>query len=116
MKNVSEFAELAGKYNVDDTREKQGELGWIRPETMVEKFSEAAFSLPLNQVSEPVKTAFGYHLILVEEIKPGVQRDFDKVKHQLRKIVLASREERLVRELKKRFPVYLHYERLPPPK
>ncbi len=113
---LDRFAEFAGKYNVDGSRKHQGELGWIRPETMVEEFSKVAFSLPLNQISEPVKTSFGYHLILVEEIKPAVIRSFAQVKSRLKKMVQASREKTLLETLKKKYSVKVYYEHLPVPK
>ena len=55
--------------------ENGGDLGWFGKGRMVAPFEEAAFSLPLNQVSEPVKTDFGYHLIEVLEKDPARPKD-----------------------------------------
>ncbi len=71
-----DFAALARAYS-DDTGSgaNGGDLGWFGKGRMVAPFEEAAFSLPLNQVSEPVKTDFGYHLIEVLEKDPARPKD-----------------------------------------
>jgi len=71
-----DFAALARAYS-DDTGSgaNGGDLGWFGKGRMVAPFEEAAFSLPLNQVSEPVKTDFGYHLIEVLEKDPAKPKD-----------------------------------------
>jgi parvulin-like peptidyl-prolyl isomerase len=63
-----DFAVLAQEYS-DDTGSavEGGDLGWFGKGMMVAPFEEAAFSLPVGEVSEPVKTDFGYHLIEVLE-------------------------------------------------
>ena len=64
----AKFADLA-KAESDDTGsgENGGDLGSFGPGQMVEEFDKVAFSAPVGQVSEPIKTAFGYHLILIDE-------------------------------------------------
>jgi hypothetical protein len=62
------FAELA-KAESDDTGsgENGGDLGSFGPGQMVPEFDEAAFKIPVGQVSDPIKTQYGYHLLLVEK-------------------------------------------------
>jgi hypothetical protein len=63
-----DFATLAAQYSDDPgSGANGGDLGWFARGAMVAPFDDAAFSLPLNQVSEPVKSDFGYHLIEVLE-------------------------------------------------
>lgn len=63
-----DFATLAREYSDDPSNASSGgDLGWFGRGRMVPEFDEVAFSLPLNEVSEPVKTQFGYHLIEVLE-------------------------------------------------
>lgn len=66
------FAEAVKRYSVSPTREMGGDLGLIgRHDPMPETFSRAAFALSPGQVSEPVETPLGVHLIQCLEIKPG---------------------------------------------
>jgi parvulin-like peptidyl-prolyl isomerase len=66
------FAEAAGKYSDGPSAKDGGKLGFIpRHGVMDESFSRAAFELEIGQVSEPVRTPFGVHLLRCDEIKPG---------------------------------------------
>jgi parvulin-like peptidyl-prolyl isomerase len=63
-----DFAALALEYSADPSNASTGgDLGWFGRGQMVPEFDEVVFSLPLNEVSEPVQTQFGYHLIEVLE-------------------------------------------------
>jgi parvulin-like peptidyl-prolyl isomerase len=69
-KDPSRFAALARQKSIDTGSGAQGgELGWFTKGMMVSPFEKAAFSLPVGQVSLPVKSRFGYHIILVEKHK-----------------------------------------------
>ena len=69
------FAEAARKHSAGPSAVDGGRLGHIpRRGVMDEAFSRAAFSLEVGQVSEPVKTPFGVHLIRCDEVRPGVKR------------------------------------------
>ena len=59
------FADAAAKYSKCPSGQRGGALGVFGRGQMVKPFEDAAFSLPLNTVSEPVRTQFGYHLIIV---------------------------------------------------
>ncbi len=59
------FAEAAKEYSEDSTADNGGDLGTFDRKRMVAPFTEAAFSLPVGVISDPVKTRFGYHLIEV---------------------------------------------------
>jgi len=63
------FEELAKLYSNDFSAAKGGDLGWIYPGDTVPEFERAMDALPIGQVSEPIESPFGYHLILVTERK-----------------------------------------------
>ncbi len=66
LKAGEDFAKVAREYSDDPgTRDRGGDLGWFERGRMVPEFEEAAFSLAVGQVSEPVRTAYGFHVIQV---------------------------------------------------
>ena len=74
----AKFAELAKANSACPSSAKGGDLGEFTHGQMVKEFDEAAFKLPLNKVSDPVKTQFGYHLIMVTKKVPAVEAKGDK--------------------------------------
>lgn len=79
-----DFGELAKQYSEGPSAPKGGDLGYFPAKRMVEPFSKAAFALQIGEVSEPVKTQFGWHLIKVEGKKPARTVPFEEVKDQIR--------------------------------
>jgi peptidyl-prolyl cis-trans isomerase C len=76
-----DFDELAKNFSKDHTTAvKGGDLGFFGRGRMVPEFENIAFSLKPGEVSDPVKTQFGYHIIKVIEKKEGKQREFEEVK------------------------------------
>ncbi len=68
LKNDGNFEELAKEYSIEPVAQKSGgDLGWFSPGKMVQSFDDVAFSLPENEISEPVQSSFGYHVIKVVE-------------------------------------------------
>ncbi|MBK1641717.1 peptidylprolyl isomerase [Chromatium okenii] len=88
------FAALAQQLSADPgSASAGGALGSVEKGMMVPAFEQAAFALPLNTVSEPVRTEFGYHLIVVTEITPAVTKPFEAVREQLQAEVTKQRAE-----------------------
>jgi peptidyl-prolyl cis-trans isomerase D len=76
------------------TRGEGGDLGSFPRGRMLPEFEEVAFALEPGQVSEPVETSHGQHLILVEEHTPAVERSLDEVAEQLAAEILAEERSR----------------------
>ena len=84
VKGGADFAELAKKFSEDEgSRDRGGDLDFFGREQMVPEFSEAAFSLEPGQVSDLVKSNFGYHIIKVAEKRPASTRPFEEVRTQI---------------------------------
>jgi len=100
-----DFAALA-KTESDDTSnsEKGGSLGNFGHGRMVAPFDQAAFSLPVGQISEPVKSQFGYHIIKVEA---HVSKTFDEAKPDIEKRIKPQMTRDAIDKIKKQVPVTL---------
>ncbi len=69
IKEGKSFEQMAQDYSKDDTKNDKGNIGYKSRGTLVPEFEQAAFNLDLNEVSAPVKTEYGWHLIKVNDIK-----------------------------------------------
>lgn len=85
-----DFAKLAKEYTKDTaTKNEGGELGYFTADEMVSEFSDAAFALEPGQYSkEPVKTTYGYHIILCEDKQAAHQQTYDEVKDELKESLI----------------------------
>ncbi len=63
-----------------------GDLGTFGRGQMVPEFEEAVFSMAKGEVSEPVKTQFGYHIIKLEDLQESTESTFDEVKAEVEKV------------------------------
>ena len=96
----ADFAEMARKYSQDPgSRERGGDLGYFSRGKMIKPFEEAAFSLKKGEISGPVKTPFGYHLIELEDRKPASVKGLDQVKEQVRQKLLKEKEQEALQEM-----------------
>ena len=84
VKGGADFAALAKKESEDDQSKAQGgDLDYFGRGRMVKEFEDVAFSLPVGQVSELVKSSFGFHIIKVTDKKPEAKRSLEEVRQQI---------------------------------
>lgn len=100
LKKGADFAELAKKKSKDPGASDGGDLGFFTKEQMVPEFSAAAFKMEPGQLSEPVKSAFGWHVIKVEEKRNRKAPDFEQVKGQLETYVARKAQSEYVAKLR----------------
>ncbi|GFZ33727.1 peptidylprolyl isomerase [Clostridium zeae] len=103
------FEQSASEYSTCPSSEQGGDLGAFSKGMMVPEFEEAAFNLPVGEVSEPVKTQFGFHLIKVASKNSAVVKSFDEVKKDVVNELIQQRQERkyldFVQELASKYGV-----------
>jgi len=80
------FAMSANKYSLDKST-PDGDLGYFTEDMMIPEFGKAAFALKQGQISEPVKTPFGWHLIMIEDRRFSEPPLFDEVKDELKALL-----------------------------
>lgn len=90
----ADFAALARRLSDDPgSRDGGGDLGWFGRGRMVPEFEEAVFALQPGQVSQPVRSQFGYHVIRVEDRRPGTTRPLEEVRENIRMRLSQGLEE-----------------------
>ena len=90
-----DFAEAAKKYSSDPgSKDAGGDLGVVTKGEMVAAFDAAVFSLPLNEISQPIKTEFGYHIIQVTAITPAKQQTLDEAKADITSTLLSAAQSK----------------------
>jgi len=103
VQNGEDFAAIAKAESQDPGSASQGgDLGFISLGMMDKAFEQVAFQLNKNELSQPIRTRFGYHLIEVTDIKPVELQPFDEVKAQIRKDLQTQQaEQRFYEEVDK---------------
>jgi peptidyl-prolyl cis-trans isomerase C len=100
LKKGADFATLAKQKSKDPGAAEGGDLGYFTKDQMVPEFAEVAFKLGNGQISDPVKTQFGWHIIKVEDKRTKPTPTFDDVKNQLENYVAHRAQAELVEKLR----------------
>jgi peptidyl-prolyl cis-trans isomerase C len=101
LKKGGDFAKLASELSEDPSgKANGGDLGYFTKEQMVPEFSDTAFKLDKGQISEPVKTQFGWHVIKVEDKRLKPLPKFEEVKPQIEQYVTRKAQAELVTSLR----------------
>ncbi|MBL4843034.1 MAG: peptidylprolyl isomerase [Rhodospirillales bacterium] len=97
----ADFVELAKEKSTGPSGPNGGDLGFFNKGDMVAPFAEAAFAMePGTYSKEPVQTQFGWHVILVEEKKDGVQPTLEEIRQQMEAEVTQQAVQDLIEELR----------------
>jgi peptidyl-prolyl cis-trans isomerase D len=97
VKAGADFAELAKKYSEDEgSKPNGGDLDYFSRGRMVPEFEAAAFALEVGQVSDIVKSQFGFHIIKVVDKKPAVTRSLDEVRPQIEEQLKRQRADQQI--------------------
>jgi len=98
IKGGEDFAKVATELSKDPSADG-GDLGWFTKDRMVPEFSDAAFKLKKGEVSDPVKTQFGWHVIKIEDVRTKSFPPFEQVKDQAARYVSQKAESEAIAQL-----------------
>jgi len=103
LQDGEEFSKLASEHSTGPSAASGGDLGWFGEGQMVPEFSKAAFALnPGDIVTQPVKTQFGWHVIMVEDRKIAAPPSFEEAKEQLASDMSQKLLKQMIEELRSR--------------
>jgi peptidyl-prolyl cis-trans isomerase C len=113
IKKGEDFGKLAQKYSIDPGSAKNGgDLGFFSAGQMVPEFETAAAQMNVGEISEPVKTKFGYHIIKVTDKKTGKPLEFDKIQNNIFQRLSAEKQKEVfdsfVESLQKSYKVEIN--------
>jgi peptidyl-prolyl cis-trans isomerase C len=100
LKAGGDFAALAKEFSKDPGAAEGGDLGYFSKDQMVVEFAEAAFKLKKGEISEPVKTQFGWHVIKLEDRRTKPVPAFEQVKDQIEQFLVRKAQSDLVLKLR----------------
>jgi len=89
------FAEAAEKYSSCPSKSAGGDLGQFGRGQMVKEFEDAAFSMQKGEISEPIKTQFGYHIIKLTDHMPACDSSLEDVKEDIRKNCIIAKQDKV---------------------
>jgi peptidyl-prolyl cis-trans isomerase C len=99
VKGGEDFSKVATEVS-KDPGSKGGDLGWFSKDRMVPEFGEAAFKLEPGQISDPVKTQFGWHVIKLDEKRPKQFPTLDQVRDQVARYVVQKAQTDVITKLR----------------
>lgn len=99
IKAGADFAEMARKHSQDASAANGGDLGWFGRGVMVKPFEDAAFALKKGEVSQPVRSEFGWHLIQLEDRHEPRTPSYEEAKGQVRQQLAEERASEKISDL-----------------
>ena len=102
LKIKSEFLKLAKSYSIGPSKKNGGNLGWFRSGQMVKEFEEAVLKLEKGKITKkPVKTKFGYHIIMLNDIRDAQPKKINDIKQQIVERIKQNSLSHLEKQLRK---------------
>jgi peptidyl-prolyl cis-trans isomerase C len=101
LKAGSDFAALAKEKSKDPGGSDGGDLGYFTKDQMVPEFAEVAFKMYPGQLSNPVKTQFGWHIIKIEDKRTKQAPEFNRVKDQIETFLTRKAQTEFISKLRK---------------
>lgn len=98
VRKGKDFAELAGKYSQDASAGEGGSLGFFKKGHLLPAFEKAAFALKKGEISDLVRTTFGFHIIRVDAIKEATPEPLESVKEKIRSALTSEMMEQRYKE------------------
>ncbi len=98
LKRGEDFEKLAKEFSQCPSKEKGGDLGFFKKGDMVPEFERAALRLKEGQISRPVRSRFGYHIIKLEERKESYIPPLDEVKEKIKRILKEKKEWKIAKK------------------
>jgi len=101
LKKGETFDALAKQFSLDGSKDYGGDLGYFTASEMVKEFSDALKSLKKGELSPPVKTEFGWHIIRMDDKKVGGPRPYEEIKTPIKAVLVRKAVQDKIAELRK---------------
>lgn len=98
VEEKQDFSELAKTFSEDSSKANGGSLGVFTRDSKVKPFADKAFSMKAGEISEPVRSTFGWHIIKVEKINEATRRELGEVKEEIKTAIIKEKTENLAYE------------------
>jgi peptidyl-prolyl cis-trans isomerase C len=110
-KGNEKFPDVASQVSICPSKAKGGNLDWLPKGSLVKEIEDAAFAMKKGEIKGPVQSKFGYHILLLEDIKPAQESSFDQVRdyilEQLKFQKQQEQYEKLAESLRKKSGVQI---------
>lgn len=109
IENKISFEDAAKKYSTCPSKENGGSLGFFARGRMVPEFEKAAFALKKGEISTPIQSQFGFHIIRLDDKKAPQTKAFDEVKEQIQQEIVREKQKDVysskIEELKAKYNI-----------
>lgn len=93
--NEITFENAASEHSACPSKDAGGDLGYFTKGQMVPEFEDAVFNMKNGEVSGPVKTQFGYHLIKLEDLQAGGESEYEEVKNEIERTLMYQKQNQV---------------------